>query len=322
VVRGINLVPLSADDYVRDVMPHSAAMWSYGRSFDEYVMDFRLLARSAYGRRRFRTIGLRIEGDIVSSCKRYERELHCAGYAFRAVGIGAVFTPPALRGRGYASALLGALLDVERAAGVDLTYLFSNIHPLFYERLGFVTLPSRTISIRASSLEPRKIDAFPITPGDWPAMRRCFDALEARRPFGLRRTALVWDWVQPRRATTPAARVDLALRRGRSIAAYVAGWRDVRSDAYVFDEFAFADDAGREAIAPLLRLAAGDLRKVVGWLPPDSARDALPRGAVKRRRDAIAMIAPLSSIARARWRQQKDEILCDRADRAWSTDAI
>lgn len=321
-MSGLDLVPVTADEYVRDVLPHSAEVWSYGRGFDEYVADFRSMARSAYGKRRFRTIGLRIESRLVSSCKRYERELHCGGQTFRAVGIGAVFTPPALRGCGYATALLGALLDAERAAGVDLAYLFSNIHPLFYERLGFATLPSRAISIRASSLDGRKLDAVSLTQSDWPAARRCFEALEARRPFGLRRTALVWDWVEARRAATPAGRIDLAVRRGRSVAAYVTGRRDVRADAYVLDEFAFADDAGRGAIAPLLRIAAGDLRKVVGWLPPDVARDALPGGAVKRRREGIAMIAPLSTIARSRWRDSKDAILRDRADRVWSTDAI
>jgi hypothetical protein len=90
----------------------------------------------------------------------------------------------------------------------------------------------------------------------------------------------------------------------------------------VFDEFGFADDAGRESIAALLRIAAGDLRKVTGWLPPDGAREALPGGAVKRRRDGVTMIAPLSHDARARWRLHKDAILKDRADRVWSTDAI
>lgn len=318
----IELVPISADEYVRDVLPHSAHVWSYGREYDEYVDDFRAMVRSAYGRRRLRTIGLRVGSVLVSSCKRYERELRCEGQPLRAVGIGAVFTPAFLRGRGYASALLGALLDRERDDGADLAFLFTNIHPLFYERLGFAALPSRTISLRATSLEPRKLDAAPIERGDWPGVQRCFDALDARRPFGLRRTALVWDWIRSRRAWSAADRVDLAVRRGRTIVAYVTGRRDVRADAYVFDEFGFADDDARGAIAPLMRLAAGDLRKVVGWLPPDAAREALPGGAVKRRREAIAMLAPLSAIARARWNAAKESIFADRADRVWSGDAV
>jgi hypothetical protein len=318
----LDLVPLSDDEYIRDVLPHSAELWAFGRAFDDYVADFRALTGSAYGKRRFRTVGLRIDGRVVSSAKRYERELHCAGQRLRGVGIGAVFTPATLRGRGYATAMLGALLDAERAAGSDVAFLFSNIHPHFYERLGFTALPSRTISIRAASLDARRIDAVPIRQSDWPAVRRCFDALELRRPFGLRRTPLVWDWLQARRATATAGRVDLALRRGRAVTAFVTGRRSVRADAYVFEEFGFADDAGRDAIAPLLRIAAGDLRKVVGWLPPDVARDAVPHGAVKRRTEAILMIVPLSRVARARWRMQSQLILADKADRIWGTDAI
>lgn len=301
-------------------MPHSHELWGAGRTFDDYVADFQSFAASPYGRRRFRTIGLTVDEQMVASCKRYERELHCGEQRLRAAGIGAVFTPPKLRGRGFASALIGAMLDAERAAGVDLVFLFSNIHPHFYERLGFITLPSRTISVRSSSLEARKIEASPIGDGDWPAVRRCFDLLEAQRPFGFRRTPLVWEWVRARRSGVPT--VDLAVRRGRSVVAYVLGRREVRADAYVFEEFAFADEAGRAKIAPLLRAAAGDLRKIAGWLPPDIAREALPHGAVKRRREAILMMAPLSAVARARWRAAGEAVQKDGADRLWLTDAV
>jgi GNAT superfamily N-acetyltransferase len=315
-----DLVPVQSAEYVRDVLPESFDLWGAGRTFEDYVADFRAFATSAYGKRRFRTIGLHVEGRMVASCKRYEREMHCGDQRLRAVGIGAVFTPPQMRGCGYASALIGALLDAERAAGIDLAFLFSNIHPHFYERLGFITLPSRAISIRASSLEGRKVDAFPIAHGDWPAVHRCFEALEARRPFGFRRTPLVWDWMRARRVNVPA--VDLAVRRGRSIVAYVLGRREVAADSYVFEEFAFSDEAGRAKIAPLLRAAAGDLRKIAGWLPPDVARDAIPHGAVKRRREALLMVAPLSTVARARWRSQGEAIQRDGADRLWLTDAV
>jgi predicted N-acetyltransferase YhbS len=316
----LGLVPLSAEEYAREVLPHSAELWAYGHDFERYVGDFHRTARSPYGKRRFRAVGLRIDGRLVSSCKRYERELHCAGRTFRAVGIGALFTLPALRGRGYASALIGALLDAERAAGTETAFLFSDIHPHFYERLGFVALPSRMISIRASSLGEQRIDALPITKSDLTAVHHCFDLLEQRRAFGLRRTPLVWDWIHARRAALGS--VDLAVKRGRAVAAYVLGRREVGSDAYVLEEFGFADDTARPLIPPLLRAATGDLRKVVGWLPPNIAREAIPSGAVKRRHEAITMIAPLSDFARARWRAVREQILSDRADRVWATDAI
>jgi hypothetical protein len=70
--------------------------------------------------------------------------------------------------------------------------------------------------------------------------------------------------------------------------------REPKHDAYVFDEFGFAGDRAKPLIAPLLRAAAGDLRRIVSWLPPEGARELLPRGSVRRRSEAIWMIAPLS----------------------------
>jgi GNAT superfamily N-acetyltransferase len=119
----MRIVPLSADEYVRDVLPLSAAMWAEGRTFDDYVADFRAVVTSGFGRRRFRTLAGVHDGAMVTSCKRYQRELRCGDRVLRATGIGAVFTPEAYRGRGYATAFLGAMLDAERATGTDVVFL-------------------------------------------------------------------------------------------------------------------------------------------------------------------------------------------------------
>jgi GNAT superfamily N-acetyltransferase len=320
----VQLTTIAPADYARDILPHSSSIWAAGRSFDEYVQDFVAVAGSAYGKRRFRTVGLRIDGSIVVSCKRYEREIRCSDRVLRAAGIGAVFTPPKLRGRGYASALIGVLLDSERAAGTDVAFLFSDIHPAFYERLGFVVLPSRTISLRADMLPATRLDFGAVLDSDWAAIRRCFDALDNRRPISFKRTPLVWEWLRTaaRANSSDGARVALIARPSRTGAAYVFGRRLPRLDAFVVDEFGYTGDDGFDAVAPLVRSAAGDLRKVTGWLPPDVARPALPRGAVKKRKNGITMIALLSPTARAAWRLQAPAILADDADRCWSTDHI
>jgi hypothetical protein len=320
----VQLTTIAPADYARDVLPHSSAIWAGSRSLDEYVRDFVAVAESAYGKRRFRTIGLRIDGSIAVSCKRYEREIRCGDRVLRAVGIGAVFTPPALRGRGYASALIGVLLDSERAAGTDVAYLFSDIHPAFYERLGFVALPSRTINLRADTLPATRLEIAAVSDADWSTVRRCFDALDSRRPIAFKRTPLVWEWLRTATRANPSdgQRVALLARRTRAAAAYVLGRRLPKLDTFVIDEFGYTGDDGFDAIAPLVRSAAGDLRKVTGWLPPDVARPALPRGAVKKRKSGIAMIALISSSARTAWRLQAPAILADDADRCWSTDHI
>jgi GNAT superfamily N-acetyltransferase len=320
----VQLTTIATADYARDVLPHSSSLWAGNRSLDEYVRDFVAVAASAYGKRRFRTLGLWIDGSIAVSCKRYEREVRCGERILRAVGIGAVFTPVELRGRGYASALIGVLLDSERAAGTDLAYLFSDIHPAFYERLGFIALPSRTFSLRADTLPATRLEIAPVIDSDWSMIRRCFDALDSRRPIAFKRTPLVWEWLRTATRVSPSdgQRIGLIARRTRSAAAYVFGRRLPKLDAFVLDEFGYTGDDGFDAIAPLVRSAAGDLRKITGWLPPDVARPALPRGAVKQRKNGVTMIATISRSARAAWRLQASAIQADDADRCWSTDRI
>ena len=321
--HAIRLEVVSPHDYERDVLPHSGALWAGARTSDEYAAEFRATATSAWGKRRFRTLGLRVGGELVASCKRYDRALRCGERNYKAAGIGAVFTPDALRGRGYATALLGAFLDAERDAGTDLAYLFSDIHPAFYERLGFVALPSRTIALRAGALDSERIEVAALGDADATSMRRVLGALDARRPFAFARTPLDWEWQRLRAASREHAAqlVRLGVRHGRALAAYVVGRRIPAADAFVLDELAFARDDDARLIAPLLRAGAGDLRTIRGWLPPALARDALPRGAVRARKDAIAMLLPLSArfraTFRARWPDRREP-----ADPCWSTDHI
>jgi len=305
------------------VLPHSRALWAGSRTDDEYAGELRAIASSAWGKRRFRMLGLVVDGVLVASCKRYERELRCGDRAFRAAGIGAVFTPEHLRGRGYATALLGAFLDAERDAGADLAYLFSDVRPAFYERIGFVQLPSRTISLRAADLGAERVEIVALGERDAGAVRRAFDALEARRPFAFARSALDWEWQRLRTASREHAGqlVRLGVRRGRTLAAYASGRRIPAADAFVVDEFAFDRDDDARCIGPLLRAAAGDLRTVRGWLPPAVARDALPRGAVRRRTEAIAMALPLSTRFRAAFAGGAAAPR-DGGDPCWSSDHI
>jgi GNAT superfamily N-acetyltransferase len=320
----LRIVQLSAAEYVRDVLPHSASIWAGDRSFAEYAADFGALCASGFGRRRFRTLGLALDGTLVSSCKRYQRELRCEGRTFRAAGLGAVFTPERDRGRGYATALLGALLDAERADGTDWVYLFSDIHPAFYERLGFVRLPSRALSLRADALPHARIAARTLTDDDWPAVERCFAALDATCPFALTRPPLVWEWLRMRARAHEAggSLVRLGVMRGRRLAAYVLGRRFAAVDAFALDEFAYVDDEAAGLVPALIRNAAGDLRKVTGWLPPAPARALVGRGAVRARRSGVAMVLPLSAGARAAWQRSAGSVTASAADPCWNADHV
>ena len=321
----VKLEPVGIEEYVRDVLPLTFGLWGDARDYETYVADLRELAGSVYGKRRPFTVGLRESGTLVCSCKNYDREVRWGDRSLRATGIGAVFTPEHLRGHGFASAMLGALLDAERAAGRDLAFLFSDIHPAYYERLGFFALPSRLVTVRADSLDGSPAGAQPLAASDWAGVRRCFETLDARRAWSFRRTPLVWDWMR-RRWNAPAAPgeqpVQLVVKRGRSVIAYAIGRRVLREDTFVLDDFAFDGDAGRAIVPALLRAGAGDLRRVGGWLPPAPARDVLPRGSVRARKNAVFMVAPVSALGRAWWNNSKDAALASRADATWSADHV
>jgi GNAT superfamily N-acetyltransferase len=292
------LQEISAHKYAEQILPLTEPLWAHGRTLETYREQTVQLAQTAYGRKSYRTMALSDGKQMLASFKRYERDARAGNERLHSIGIGAVFTPEPQRGQGYASAMLAMALDEARACGADFAFLFSDIHPQFYKDLGFIELPSRSISFRADSLESSRIDAQPIVERDWSGVRACFDAMETARSFGLTRTPAVWNWLRTRLSYASqqqhAQPVNLAVRKGRKIEAYVIGQREPRHDAYVLDEIAFTSDTSRETITALLRSAAGDLRRIVGWLPPAPARGVLPRGSVRRRTSGIFMGAPLT----------------------------
>lgn len=293
------LQEISAQRYAEDVLPLTEPLWAHGRTLQTYREQTEELSQTAYGRKSYRTMALSDGTDILATFKRYERDARARNERLRAMGIGAVFTPEPFRRRGFASAMLAMALDDARASGIDFAFLFSDIHPQFYKDIGFTELPSRTISFRADTLAAARIDAQPIGTRDWSGMRACFDAMESVRDTALTRTPAVWNWMRTRIGYASqhqhAQPVNLAVRKGRSLVAYVLGQREPRHDAYIIDELAYSDGAARDLVPALLRYAAGDLRRIAGWLPPAPVRSVLPRGSVRRRSEAVWMIAPLAA---------------------------
>jgi len=318
-VNAIALRELSPEAYAKSVLPLTAELWSDGRDFATYTAQTLEIARSPYGKKSYKTLGLFDGRQLVASMKRYERTLHAAT-PLKAVGIGAVFTPQEYRGRGFASHMIAGTLDAAARDGLDVAYLFSDIHPAFYAALGFTELPSRSISLRADDLVAPRVRALPVDTPDWPSLRRCFDAtLDV--PY-VERTPTVWNWVRLRLRQWEHAEgqsVNLAVRRSRNVAAYVFGKRIPRRDAFVIYEFGCTGEETQADVLGLLRAAAGDLRRITGWLPPHGAREILPRGSVRKRDHAILMAAPLTTAGKAFIENASRK---HPADLMWSTDHI
>jgi hypothetical protein len=318
----MNLRTIDFETYAAEVLPLTAELWAGERTRERYVEHTTQIARCGYGRRHYRTVGLYDGGQLLASFKRYERALRCGSERLRAAGIGAVFTPEAFRGRGYASAMLALELDRSLAEGLDFAFLFSDIRPQFYADLGFVALPSRSMTLRADTLPRARVEVARLEERDWIGVQRCFDLAERPRRWAFVRTPLVWQWLQLRMRQgsehPESIETNLVVRRGRAIAAYVLGARAPQHDAFILDEFGFADAQAAALVPALLRSAAGDLRRVTGWLPPEASRDALPQAAIRKRTKALFMVAPLSAAAK-RWVKAAAS---EKHDGVWSSDHI
>lgn len=296
------LKDIAPDIYAREVLPLTFPLWAGRRSMDVYVKQTLEIARGPYGRRHYRTLGLYDGKTLVASCKRYERQMYAGDTTVRAVGLGAVYTPVHFRGRGYASVMLATELDRSKSAGMDLAFLFSDIRPEFYSVLGFTAFPSRNFTLQAAALPERRLTPAPLCDPDWTSVRRCFNATESLRSAGFIRDRSVWSWIRMRMrhgSEQESGHIyNLVAREGRSITAYVLGARAPERDAYVLDEFGFLGEAGAAAVPALMRAAAGDLRRITGWVPPYDLRSVLPRAPGRNRERSILMMAPLRTPGR------------------------
>ncbi len=110
-------------------------VWGEGEPIDAYLE----ICRNAPKYKRGRWFVLTDEqGEVVSSPIVYRGTFNLEAPA---AGIGSIATPGALRRRGYAAHLVRGVLDLLTQEGAHQVYLFSDISPEYYEKLGFRKLP-------------------------------------------------------------------------------------------------------------------------------------------------------------------------------------
>ena len=123
------------------ILDQTWSLWNDGLTRARYGRYNAAQMRTRWGSRHLSRLAL-VEGDqVLASAKRYDLTAMLDGGPVPVVGVGAVFTPPELRGRGYGRAVVGAMLDRAREDGAALALLFSEIGPSYYERLGFAPVP-------------------------------------------------------------------------------------------------------------------------------------------------------------------------------------
>jgi GNAT superfamily N-acetyltransferase len=134
------------DQILRDTYP----VWGGGLAFDAYARFQAGQARTAWGASHIERVVLMDGARPLSSAKRYDLSARVDGRIRRVLGIGAVFTPRELRGRGAASALIAHLVDAANTDGYEFALLFSDVGPALYERLDFVPVPIESAVLRVT----------------------------------------------------------------------------------------------------------------------------------------------------------------------------
>jgi predicted N-acetyltransferase YhbS len=126
---------------LEQVLDDTYPLWNDGLSRQHYGKSWTAQLKTPWGRQHLDRVALIDGPHVLCSAKRYDLSVRFDGRIRRVLGIGAVFTSTAHRGRGFARELLTRMLDTAVTEGQEFAMLFSEIEPAFYERLDFVPVP-------------------------------------------------------------------------------------------------------------------------------------------------------------------------------------
>ena len=140
----------AAGPLLDQVRRHTYAQWGAGLTPEAWTRYDRALARTTWGHGHRDHVVLMDAGRLLALAKRHDPTARIDGRIRRVLGIGAVYTPPDLRRRGAASALMEHVLGAAETDGYEFALLFSEIGPAFYERFEFVPVPlvETTLGVR------------------------------------------------------------------------------------------------------------------------------------------------------------------------------
>lgn len=139
-----------------------------------------------------------VNDRVVSTLRVWERRIRIGASLVTMGGIGGVCTHEKYRGVGYASALMRQTIDYLKTAGCDLGVLFTIIPEVFYQRLGWTSLPLHGFQIKHNSatfVESQsdfQVRAFNLET-DLDAVAAIHDLSNAQQSGTLSRTRAYWD---------------------------------------------------------------------------------------------------------------------------------
>jgi GNAT superfamily N-acetyltransferase len=258
-----------------EILDATFPIWGEGLDRASYGRYNAAQRRTSWGTRHLERLVLSDGRAWLSTAKRYELRARLDAREVRVLGIGAVFTPPALRRRGHAADLLRRMLDQAEGEGFSLALLFSEIGVGYYESLGFEPIP--ITQLRLDVLHAGRPLAIPIRSGE----SRDYQAIaemNAQQAEGYRLTLLrdpdyISFAVAKKRllaASGPPGRRRVeffVVEEGGRAAAYVV-LLEV-GDYWMVTECGDRDPSGARVGAMLQTLMALGARPTIrAWLPP------------------------------------------------------
>src|SRR5262245_52327244 len=134
---------------LEDILDATYPVWNEGLTRNAYARWNAAQLRTTWGANHLRRFALLDDrGRWVASAKRYLWPIRLDDGDGLMCGVGAVFTRPEERGRGYAAVIIDRLIEHSRGEGAMVAGLFSEIGEQFYERLGFRTVPLNEVDVQ------------------------------------------------------------------------------------------------------------------------------------------------------------------------------
>jgi GNAT superfamily N-acetyltransferase len=142
-----------ADEALRDrIQDGTFPIWNEGLARGPYGQWNEAQMRTTWGRERLHRLALvGGSGNWLASAKRYRFDARLDGAPVEMIGVGAVFTPAELRGRGYARRIVEDMVAAGAERGATLAALFSEIGAEYYSRLGFDAVPLEEVTLGVRS---------------------------------------------------------------------------------------------------------------------------------------------------------------------------
>jgi predicted acetyltransferase len=131
------LITPAREEHLPDIHKSGHDVWGDGIAEDAYIQL--CLASPKYKKGQWYVLENEA-GKIVSSLICYKNAF---GLATGCAGIGSVTTAPAQRNKGYASLLVKGITGQLFGEKMEHIFLYADINPAFYEKLGFQVLSSQ-----------------------------------------------------------------------------------------------------------------------------------------------------------------------------------